>query len=97
MRQMPLSSATRGLIAAWIAIVFVSILVHELGHALTARAYGAEVEIELNGVGGLTRWSIPSDRLGPGRRALVAAAGSAVGGQSWSSSCSGLGGLRGIG
>ena len=67
------------LIATWIAIVFVSILVHELGHALTARAYGARVEIELNGVGGLTRWSIPSDRLGPGRRALVAAAGSAVG------------------
>jgi stage IV sporulation protein FB len=67
------------LIAAWIAIVFISILVHELGHALTARAYGAEVEIELNGVGGLTRWSIPSHRLGPGRRALVAAAGSAVG------------------
>lgn len=67
------------LVGAWIAIVFVSILIHELGHALTARAYGAEVEIELNGIGGLTRWSIPSDRLGPGRRALVAAAGSAVG------------------
>ena len=67
------------LIAAWIAIVFVSILVHELGHALTARAYGADVEIELNGVGGLTRWSIPSHSLGPGRRALVAGAGSAVG------------------
>lgn len=67
------------LIALWISIIFVSILVHELGHALTARAYGAEVAIELNGIGGLTRWSIPSSRLGPGRRALVAAAGSAVG------------------
>lgn len=66
-------------IAAWVAIVFVSILVHELGHALTARAYGADVAIELNGIGGLTRWSIASDSLGPGRRALVAAAGSAVG------------------
>lgn len=67
------------LVAAWIAIVFVSILVHELGHALTARAYGAQVAIELNGIGGLTRWSVPTAELGPGRRALVAAAGSAVG------------------
>lgn len=67
------------LVGAWIAIVFVSILVHELGHALTARSYGAKVEIELNGIGGLTRWSIPSDSLGPGRRAVVAASGSAVG------------------
>lgn len=66
-------------VAAWVAIVFVSILVHELGHALTARSFGANVEIELNGIGGLTRWSMPSDELGPGRRALVAAAGSAVG------------------
>lgn len=61
------------------AIVFVSILIHELGHALTARKMGAAVEIELNGVGGLTRWSIPASELGPGRRALVAAAGSTVG------------------
>lgn len=66
-------------VAAWIGIVFVSILIHELGHALTARSFGADVEIELNGIGGLTRWSIPSESLGPGRRALVAGAGSAVG------------------
>ncbi len=72
-RQDPMS------VVAWVAIVFVSILVHELGHALTARKMGAAVEIELNGVGGLTRWSIPANELGPGRRALVAAAGSAVG------------------
>jgi stage IV sporulation protein FB len=66
-------------VVAWVAIVFVSILIHELGHAFTARKMGAAVEIELNGVGGLTRWSIPASELGPGRRALVAAAGSAVG------------------
>ena len=64
---------------AWVVIVFVSILIHELGHALTARGFGAGVEIELNGLGGLTRWSGPAEELGPGRRALVAAAGSAVG------------------
>jgi Zn-dependent protease len=64
---------------AWIVIVFVSILIHELGHALTARMYGSEVAIELNGLGGLTRWAVPEGELTPGRRALIAAAGSAVG------------------
>lgn len=72
-RQDPMS------VLAWVVIVFVSILIHELGHALTARRMGAGVAIELNGVGGLTRWSLPANELGPGRRALVAAAGSAVG------------------
>jgi len=67
------------LIAAWVAIVFVSILIHEFGHAFTARWLGAEVAIELNGIGGLTRWSVPASEFGPGRRALVAFSGSAVG------------------
>lgn len=64
---------------AWIAIVFVSILIHELGHAFTARMYGSAVSIELNGLGGLTRWSLPDGELTPGKRALIAAAGSATG------------------
>lgn len=64
---------------AWIVIVFVSILVHEMGHAFTARMYGSAVSIELNGLGGLTRWSTPQAEITPGRRALIAAAGSAVG------------------
>lgn len=74
-----LSTRSAVLVAAWVGIVFVSILVHELGHALTARSFGASVEIELNGIGGLTSWSGAEERFGPGRRALVAAAGSAVG------------------
>lgn len=64
---------------AWIGIIFFSILIHELGHALTARGIGSTVEIELNAVGGLTSWTTPAEGFGPGRRALVAAAGSAVG------------------
>lgn len=64
---------------AWIGIVFVSILIHELGHAVTARMFGSNVAIELNGLGGLTRWSLPEGKLTPGRRALIAAAGSATG------------------
>jgi Zn-dependent protease len=66
-------------LVTWVLVVFVSILIHELGHALTARSYGAQVEIELNAIGGLTSWSVPGRELSPGRRALVAAAGSGVG------------------
>lgn len=66
-------------IAAWVLVVFISILIHELGHALTARSMGATVAVELNGLGGLTRWRIPGEEFGHGRRALVAASGSAVG------------------
>jgi len=64
---------------AWIVIVFISILIHELGHAVIARMFGSQVAIELNGLGGLTRWSLPEGKLTPGRRALIAAAGSATG------------------
>lgn len=64
---------------AWVGILFVSILVHELGHALVARSFGSEVAIELNLIGGLTSWSDPGTDIGPGRRALIAAAGSATG------------------
>ena len=70
-----LSAARVSLVFAWIAVVFVSILLHEMGHALTARAFGSEVEIELNAIGGLTSWTVPEEEFGPGRRAVVAAAG----------------------
>ncbi len=74
-----LRSGEISFVLAWVAVVFVSILIHELGHALTARAFGSTVEIELNAVGGLTSWSVESEEFGPGPRATVAAAGSAVG------------------
>ena len=66
-------------VVAWVGIVFFSILIHELGHALTARRYGSEVAISLNVIGGLTSWTMPEGGLTPGRRAAVAAAGSGVG------------------
>jgi stage IV sporulation protein FB len=74
-----LSGGRLSLVLTWVGVVFVSILVHEMGHALTARAFGATVAIELNGIGGLTSWSGTEDDVGPGRRAAIAAAGSAVG------------------
>src|ERR1700733_11897336 len=41
------------MVAVWVACVFVSILVHEYGHALMARALGSSPSIVLWGMGGL--------------------------------------------
>ena len=38
----------------WMSVIFVSVLLHELGHAVSARYFGQSVTIELNGMGGLT-------------------------------------------
>ena len=49
--------ASVGGIGAWFAVVFVSILMHELGHAFAARAVGADsIGIELQSMGGLTAY-----------------------------------------
>jgi len=42
------------LLISWVAIVFVSVLLHELGHALAARSFGYRPRIELVWMGGLT-------------------------------------------
>lgn len=48
----------------WAFVVFFSVLVHEYGHALTALAFGQEAEINLVGLGGLTkRHGPPLSRL----------------------------------
>ncbi len=66
-------------IAAWTGAVLVAVLLHESGHAFTARAFGASpVSITLFALGGFTSWAAPKS-LGPGRRFIVSAAGSAVG------------------
>ncbi|HEX6417482.1 MAG TPA: site-2 protease family protein [Acidimicrobiales bacterium] len=49
---------------AWVVVVFVSVLVHELGHAVTYRALGQRSAIVLHGFGGFT---VPT---GGGRRVL---------------------------
>ena len=64
------------LLAIWAAAVFVSILVHELGHALVYRAFGQSSHVVLYHLGGLT---IPDPwgrrHLRPAQRVLVSAAG----------------------
>ncbi|MFO0740056.1 MAG: site-2 protease family protein [Labilithrix sp.] len=41
-----------GRLAVWVAVVFVSILVHELGHALMGMAFGYRPQVVLHGMGG---------------------------------------------
>lgn len=41
-------------VALWVLVAFVSILVHELGHALAARKFGYHSSIVLHGFGGVT-------------------------------------------
>lgn len=60
-------------------VVTVSVVAHELGHALTARRFGAEVSMRLYALGGLTAWSGDPRLFTPGRRVVIAAAGSLVG------------------
>ena len=64
--------------ASWIAVLFVSILVHELGHAFAMRAFGREPSIELWGLGGLTSWG-QGPKVSLGADILVSLAGPAAG------------------
>jgi Zn-dependent protease len=41
----------------WLAVIFVSILIHELGHALVVRSFGMSPQILLYMMGGLTSWT----------------------------------------
>ena len=42
------------LVPIWVAVIFVSILIHELGHALAFRRYGQRSQIMLHFAGGVT-------------------------------------------
>jgi Zn-dependent protease len=49
--------------AIWAFVIFVSVLIHEYGHALTAIAFGQKVNIDLVGFGGLTQRKGPPLKL----------------------------------
>jgi Zn-dependent protease len=65
------------LLLIWIACVFVSILVHEMGHVLAGRLFGSHGHILLYSMGGLAIGSSALDRRG--QRIAVYAAGPAAG------------------
>lgn len=58
----------------WIVVVFVSVVIHELGHALAGRLFGLTPQIHLYGMGGLTSWSATRE-IGPARRIAISLAG----------------------
>ena len=66
-------------IVIWTFVAFLAVLLHEVGHALAARAYGMrEISITLFALGGATVFPV-SAKLTPAKRFVVSAAGSAVG------------------
>ena len=65
------------LLLVWMLVVLVSILVHELGHALAGRRYGATPEIRLHGFGGMA--VMHGGRFNRLQSILVSAAGPAFG------------------
>jgi Zn-dependent protease len=65
-------------VVLWVFVVFVSVLVHELGHALVGVAFGGRPEIELEGFGGVTFPKLPR-RPGAGRQLLLSVAGPVAG------------------
>jgi Zn-dependent protease len=76
-------------IASWVGVVLVSVLFHELGHALVARRYGYRPWIELYGMGGLTHLEPGEEMARPSWTSDLAIAvagplfGLALGGAVW--------------
>jgi Zn-dependent protease len=64
------------LLLAWIVVVFVSILAHELGHAFAFRAFDDDARITLHAFGGLTH---ATKALPTGQGLVASAAGPLVG------------------
>lgn len=73
-------------ILIWVLVVFISVLLHEVGHALAFRRYGISSQIVLHGFGGLTipesaawgsRWA--NIALGPNQEIFVSIAGPGAG------------------
>ena len=62
----------------WILVVFVSVLVHELGHAVVGRLFGGRPEIRLEAFGGVTFPRLPSP-AGPARQFVLSFAGPVAG------------------
>jgi Zn-dependent protease len=65
-------------VVIWVVLATVSVLVHELGHAVVARTTGASPVITLAGLGGLTSY-VPPAPVSRARSVAISVAGPAVG------------------
>lgn len=66
------------LILEWLAVVFVSVLFHELGHALVGQRFGLTPQITLYSMGGLTSWTNVTE-ISPAKNLAISLAGPAAG------------------
>jgi Zn-dependent protease len=73
-------------VVIWIGVLFVSILIHELGHAFTMQYFGQNARVVLYMMGGLaipdsSPWQVRSSRRtrGPLEQILISAAGPGAG------------------
>ena len=64
-------------VAIWTLVVFVSIMIHELGHAFAGRRFGVNPAIRLHGLGGTTY--LPGGQFSRGQSIFVSAAGPLAG------------------
>ncbi|HEY3817053.1 MAG TPA: hypothetical protein VGL81_07780 [Polyangiaceae bacterium] len=62
------------ILVAWVAIVLVSVMLHELGHAAMGLAFGLSPSIDLHGMGGTTSWS-GGAALSTAKRVAISLAG----------------------
>ena len=63
---------------AWIFVVFLSVLVHELGHAVVGRLYGGRPEVRLEAFGGVTLPQLRA-RPRPAQQFILSLAGPVAG------------------
>ena len=66
------------LLLEWVVVVLVSVLVHELGHALVGRVFGLVPQIRLYQMGGLTSWTSGKE-LSPLKHLAISLAGPGFG------------------
>ncbi len=64
-------------VGVWVAVVFVSILVHEFGHALAGKKFGARPVVRLHSLGGMT--FLPGATFTRAENLFVCAAGPLAG------------------
>ncbi|HEX2367602.1 MAG TPA: hypothetical protein VHM94_00005, partial [Acidimicrobiia bacterium] len=64
-------------IAVFTGVAILSVLIHELGHAVAARGFKGEAMVTLYALGGVTRM-VPTKPFSNGQGFIISATGSAV-------------------
>ncbi len=73
-----LGARSGALLLAWVVVVFLSVLIHEMGHAIAYRSFGVPPNIVLQGMGGLT-YGTPTEPLTASKNVVMSLAGPLTG------------------